>query len=126
MHGAVPCHAYGGASRHENAADVGEVYVHGSATDNAAITGYSASEHAVAFGNWRLHRLGGWERARTPRRSACPCGIRFDARNMRLACSVDRTSSLQGMRTPLSIVYAFPSPNVGHNDLLGIRRSDVW
>ena len=48
MHGAIPGHAYGGASKHENAADIAEVNVHGSATDDAALTGYSASEHAVA------------------------------------------------------------------------------
>ena len=126
MHGAIPDHAYDGASKHENAADIAEVNVHGSATDDAALTGYSASEHAVASGNWCLHRLGGWQRPRMPWRSACPCGIRFDARIMRLACSIDRTSSLRSMQTPLSSVYTCPVPNVGHNDLLGIRRSDIW
>ena len=39
MHGAIPGHAYGGASKHVNAADVGEVNVHGNATDDAAVTG---------------------------------------------------------------------------------------
>ena len=94
MHGAIPGHAYGGASKHENAVDIAEVNVHSFGTDDAAGTGYSASEHAVASGNWCLHRLGGWQRPRMPWRSACPCGIRFDARIMRLACSIDRSSSL--------------------------------
>ena len=126
MHGAIPGYAYGGGSKHENAADVGEGNVHSFGTDDAAVTGYSASEHAVASGNWCLHRLGGWRRPRMPRGSACPGGIRSDARSMRLACSIDRTSSLQSMQTPLSTVYACPLPNVGHNDMLGIRRSDIW
>ena len=82
MHGAIPGYAYGGGSKHGNADDVGEGNVHSFGTDDAAGTGYSASEHAVASGNRCLHRLGGGRRPRMPRRSACPCGIRFDARIM--------------------------------------------
>ena len=42
MHGAIFGHAYGGASKHENATEAREGNVHVRATDDAAVTEDSA------------------------------------------------------------------------------------
>lgn len=46
----------------------------------------------------------------------CECHVRTS----------EHASPPQGVQSPLGHMYACALPNVAHNDLLGIRRSNLW